>query len=235
MEHNSAVWVRTSPGETRYDFVVIATGHYGAPRLPADWAWDNCYHAGDLRDLSGIRSDQTVLVIGGGQSGVEICEEIIAERPEVRLSWCTGRRVRLITRHSALAMLGTCVRYSTSGEPPRGFVITKNPSTVSTHCTILPTRVQQVDGSRVEFSDGSIQKFDHIIAATGYASPVSVAFSAPNPGRTKGMRLSPGRRIAALNYDGDGCGGASMRCARKQAVATARLFADVRAAKQPQA
>ena len=226
VEHDSHVCVRTSHGETPYAFVVVATGHYGAPRLPADWTGDNCYHACDLRDLSGIQSDQTVLVIGGGQSGVEICEEIIDERPEVRLTWCTGRRVRLITRRSPLAMLGTCVRYSTKGEAPRGFVITKSPSTVSTRCTIMPTRVRQVDDDRVEFFDGSIQKFDHIIAATGYASPVGVSFSAPNPGLTKGMRLSPGRRISSLNHDGDGCGGASMGCARKQAAAVARLFAD---------
>ncbi|XUL85491.1 hypothetical protein ACQ86D_01375 [Streptomyces galilaeus] len=84
----------------------------------------------------------------------------------------------------------------------------------------------QVDGGRVEFSDESVQKFDHIIAAIGYASPVGFDFHAPNPARTKGMRLSPRSRIAALNFDGDGCGGASMRCARKQAVAAARLFAD---------
>nr|BFE74715.1 hypothetical protein GCM10020092_080160 [Actinoplanes digitatis] len=90
-------------------------------------------------------------------------------------------------------------------------MITKSPSTVSTHCTIMPTRVLQVDGDRVEFSGGRVQQFDHIIAATGYASPVRLDFPAPNPARTKGMRLSPRRRIAALNYPGDGCGGAR-RC-----------------------
>ncbi|MGH1551969.1 hypothetical protein ACRAWF_06845 [Streptomyces sp. L7] len=84
-------------------------------------------------------------------------------------------------------------------------MITKSPSTVSTHCTVIPTRVLQVDGGRVEFSDESVQKFDHIIAAIGYASPVGLDFHAPNPARTKGMRLSPRSRIAALNFDGDGC------------------------------
>ncbi|MHB9858124.1 NAD(P)-binding domain-containing protein [Streptomyces sp. YIM S03343] len=232
LEYDSHVSVATPHGETPYAFVVVATGHYGAPNVPGDWTGDNCYHASGLQDLSRIQPDQSVLVIGGGQSGVEICEEIIEDRPDIRLSWCTGRRVRLISRLSPLAMLGTCVRYSTRGEAPRGFVITKSPSTVPTRCTIMPTRVLQVDGERVEFSDGSVQKFDHIIAATGYASPVGLDFSAPNRARTKGMRLSPRSRIAALNYDGDGCGGASMRCARKQAAAAARLFADLRGPKK---
>ncbi|WP_433527975.1 NAD(P)-binding domain-containing protein [Micromonospora sp. CA-263727] len=232
VEHDSHVCVSTSHGETAYAFVVVATGHYGAPHIPIDRTGDNCYHAATLHDLSRIEPDQSVLVVGGGQSGVEICEEIIEDRPDIRLSWCTGRRVRLISRHSPLAMLGTCVRYSTRGEPPRGFVITKSPATVSTHCTIMPIRALQVDGDRVEFSDGSVQKFDHIIAATGYASPVGLDFPAPDRAGTKGMRLSPRHRIAALNYDGDGCGGASMRCARKQATAVARLFAHVQGAKE---
>lgn len=193
VEHDSHVRVATPDGETPYAFVVVATGHYGAPRVPDDWKGNNCCHASSLEDLSRIQPDQSVLVIGGGQSGVEICEEIIEERPGLKLSWCTGRKVKLITRLSPLAMLGTCVRYSTRSEAPRGFVITKSPSTVSTHCTIMPTRVLHVDGDggRVEFSDGSVRKFDHIIAATGYASPVGLDFPAPNPVRTKGMRLSP--------------------------------------------
>ncbi|MEV5988026.1 NAD(P)-binding domain-containing protein [Streptomyces sp. NPDC052051] len=227
MEYDSHVCVTTPDGETPYAFVVVATGHYGAPRIPDTWTGDNCCHASSLRDLSHIQPHQSVLVIGGGQSGVEICEEIIEDRPDIRLSWCTGRKVRLIARHSPLAMLGTCVRYSTRGEAPRGFLITKSPSTVSSHCTIVPTRVLHVDGGRVEFSDGSVQKYDHIIAATGYAAPVGLDFPAPNPARTKGMRLSPHSRIASLNHDGDGCGGASMRCARKQAAAVARLFTDL--------
>jgi hypothetical protein len=220
------VCVTTAEGETAYAFAVVATGHYGAPRIPIGQTGDNCYHASALQHLSRIQPDQSVLVVGGGQSGVEICEEIIEERPGIRLSWCTGRKVRLISRHSPLAMLGTCVRYSTRGEPPRGFVITKKPSMVTAHCTIMPTRVLRIDGDRVEFSDGSVQEFDHIIAATGYDSPVGLDFPASDPGGSKGMRLSPRRRIAALNYDGDGCGGASMRCAGKQAAA-ARLVATV--------
>lgn len=227
VEHDSHVCVATPHGEASYAFVVVATGHYGAPRIPATWTGDHCYHASELQDLSRIQPGQSVLVIGGGQSGVEICEEIIEERSDIRLSWCTGRKVRLISRHSPLAMLGTCVRYSTRGEAPRGFVITKSPSTVSARCAIMPARVLQVDEERVEFSDGSVQKFDHIIAATGYASPAGLDFPAPDPGRTKGMRLSPHRRIASLNYDGDGCGGASMSCARKQAAAVGRLFAEL--------
>lgn len=227
VEYDSHVCVATPDGETQYAFVVVATGHYGEPRIPGEWTGDNCYHASSLQDLSRVQPHQSVLVIGGGQSGVEICEEILEDRPDIRLSWCTGRKVRLITRHSPLAMLGTCVRYSTGEQAPRGWVITKSPSMVSTRCTMMPTRVLQVDGGRVEFSDGSIQKFDHIIAATGYASPVGLDFPAPNRARTKGMRLSPGSRIASLNHDGDGCGGASMACARKQGAAVARLFADL--------
>ncbi|MEW2443729.1 NAD(P)-binding domain-containing protein [Micromonospora marina] len=226
VEHDSHVDVTSPHGQTPYAFVVVATGHYGTPRIPSNWTGGNCYHASTLQDLSRIRPHQSVLVIGGGQSGVEVCEEIIEQRPDVRLSWCTGRRVRLISRLSPLAMLGTCVRYSTRGDAPRGFVITKSPATVPTRCTIMPTRVLQVDGERVEFSDGSVEKYDHIIAATGYASPIGLEFPAPGRGRTKGMRLSPSGRIVALNYDGDGCGGASMSCARKQAAATARIFTD---------
>ncbi|MEV2240425.1 NAD(P)-binding domain-containing protein [Micromonospora sp. NPDC049891] len=226
-EHESHVRVATPADELPYAFVVVATGHYGTPNIPFERTGDTCRHASEVRDLSHIGTHQSVLVVGGGQSGVEVCEEIIEERPDIRLSWCTGRRVRLLTRHSPLAMLGTCVRYATRGEPPRGFVITKSPAAVAANCTRMPTRVVRVDGDRVEFSDGSVQRFDHIIAATGYASPVGLDFPAPDQGRTKGMRLSPHRRIAALNYDGDGCGGASMRCARKQAVAAARVFAGV--------
>ncbi|MGA5301855.1 NAD(P)-binding domain-containing protein [Nucisporomicrobium flavum] len=227
VELDSHVCVATPEGETPYAFVIVATGHYGEPNIPFPRTGDNCFHASGLHDLTRIKPHESVLVVGGGQSGVEVCEEIIEERPDVPLSWCTGRKVRLISRLSPLAMIGTCVRYSTRGKPPRGFVITKSPATVPAHCTIMPTRVVQVEGGRVTFSDGNVQQFDHIIAATGYVSPVGLDFSAPDPARTKGMRLSPRRRIAALNYDGDGCGGASMRCARKQGAAAARLFADL--------
>lgn len=230
VEYDSHVSLTTAQGETSYPFVIVATGHYGEPRVPADWTGDNFYHVSALQDLSRIQPNQSVLVVSGGQSGVEICEEIIDERPDIRLSWCTGRKVRLITRHHPLAMLGTCVRYATRGEPPRGWLITRSPSTVSSRCTMTPTRALKVDGGRVEFSDGSVQQFDHVIAATGYAPPAGLDFPTPDRAKTKGMRLSPGRRIASLNHNGDGCAGASMTCARKQAVVAARLFAELPAA-----
>lgn len=226
-ESSEGVLVTSDRGAKRYLFLVVATGHYGKPMIPFPYSGKRVVHASILPDLSSVGVGDRVLVVGGGQSGVEICEELLATLPMIRPTWVTSRKVLLISRLSFLGIVGTCLSYRTAEEAPRGFVITKDSGRVRSRCDIRPVRVERVEEETVYFSDGTTGCFEHVIAATGYLPPEKLAFPASVRGKSKGMRVSIGGHIVSLNHFGDGCAGASVRCARRQAREVGRLVTEV--------
>lgn len=218
------VVVTLADGTTRrHGFVVVATGHYGRARIPFAHSGAKVVHASEVGDVSELPVGHRVLVVGGGQSGVEICEELIAGAPGVHLTWSTAGRLRLLSRFSLLGMAGTCLRYRTGEAAPRGFTITKDPARVRERCVMLPQRVASVVDSTVTFEDGQVGVFDLVIAATGYEAPEAVTGVVFSRGPAKGLSVGAGGRVVSMNHYGDGCGGASVTCARREARQVARL------------
>ena len=91
-------WVVESEGEgsgrdeRRFDYLVVASGYFGAKRVPA-WAGETLVdggreipvvHSTEFRDLKGLLGDldgtgRKILVVGGQMSGVEIASSIASE------------------------------------------------------------------------------------------------------------------------------------------------------------
>ena len=88
--------VRTSEGDYQADNVVIATGLYQSPKIPhfstAIPADILQIHSMEYRNLSYLR-DGAVLVVGTGQSGAQIAEEIYQSGRRVYLSIGSAGRV----------------------------------------------------------------------------------------------------------------------------------------------
>ena len=86
----------TSMGEFAADNVIIATGTHQKPRIPA-WAdrlGDDIFqvHSYDYRNPAQI-PDGAVLVVGSGQSGCQIVEDLFVTGRDVHLSVGKGQRV----------------------------------------------------------------------------------------------------------------------------------------------
>lgn len=86
----------TSTGELTADNVIIATGTHQKPRIPA-WAdrlGNDIFqvHSYDYVNPEQI-PDGAVLVVGGGQSGCQIVEDLFATGRDVHLSVGKGQRV----------------------------------------------------------------------------------------------------------------------------------------------
>jgi putative flavoprotein involved in K+ transport len=92
--------LRTSAGELHCDNVVVATATYQQPRIPALAAGLPAdvqqVHAGAYRNPGRI-ADGAVLVVGSGQSGCQIADELRRNGRRVYLS--TGRAGRLLRRY----------------------------------------------------------------------------------------------------------------------------------------
>ncbi|KAL1921980.1 uncharacterized protein VTP21DRAFT_10622 [Calcarisporiella thermophila] len=132
----------------RFDAVVVATGHFYAPYIPeveglTEFAQQRkVMHSKDYR-LPDEFVDKTVLVVGGGFSGVDIAKEI---SEYARVVWQSIR---------------TPFASGSSGD---------NPTLFGDRVTIKPT-VQRYnfEAGSVEFVDGSIMEgVDCVIYATGY-------------------------------------------------------------------
>ncbi|WFU39883.1 SidA/IucD/PvdA family monooxygenase [Bradyrhizobium sp. CB82] len=85
---------RVSTGTTTYlaRAVVIAVGvEPKIPRCAKPLICDTVYHAADYLDRGSPRSDEHVLVVGGGQSGAEIVEHMLNRPDTTRITWITAR------------------------------------------------------------------------------------------------------------------------------------------------
>ena len=89
-------FLETSSGDFTADNVIIATGTHQKPRIPA-WAdklADDIFqvHSHDYQNPDQI-PDGAVLVVGSGQSGCQIVDDLFATGREVHLSVGKGQRV----------------------------------------------------------------------------------------------------------------------------------------------
>jgi putative flavoprotein involved in K+ transport len=90
----------TSKGVVSADNVIVATGPFQQPRFP-EWAGmlaDDIvhFHTQEYRDAAQLPAG-AVLVVGSGQSGVQIVEDLHAKDREVHL--CVGRNGRTFRRY----------------------------------------------------------------------------------------------------------------------------------------
>ncbi|HZT94993.1 MAG TPA: NAD(P)/FAD-dependent oxidoreductase [Gaiellaceae bacterium] len=161
------------------DQVVVATGPFQVPRVPA--------FAGELApDLFQVHStayrrpsdvpEGTVLVVGGGNTGFQIAEELAATHrvqlavgsrqtplPQRLLGrdlfwWLT--KTRLLTK-TVESRLGRRMR-------DRDTLIGSSPRRLKRNGVELKPRAVAVSGRTVSFADGSELEVDAVIWATGY-------------------------------------------------------------------
>ena len=99
-EQDGGFYIDTSAGELQADNVVVATGTFQKPKIPA-------YSQNISPDVNQLHSSQyrnpdrlppgAVLVVGSGQSGCQIAEELYQSGRDVYLS--TGKAVRVPRRY----------------------------------------------------------------------------------------------------------------------------------------
>lgn len=172
----------TARGAYRAGQVVVATGPFQAPAVPALSAG----LAPEVRQLHSSRyrnpgdlPDGTVLIVGGGNTGFQIADELAGQRP-VHLSigsrqtplpqrllgrdifwWLT--RLRLMDR-SAETRIGRRMR---SRDPA---LVGSSPSRLRRRrpSVVIHPRAVAAEGTTVTFADGRSLAVDAVIWATGY-------------------------------------------------------------------
>jgi putative flavoprotein involved in K+ transport len=177
--------VRTTSRTYAADQVVVATGPFQVPFIPtvatelADTVTQ--IHSADYRNPQSL-PDGSVLVVGGGNSGFQIAEELATDRrvdlsigtvnallPQRLLGrdlfwWLT--RLRLI-RVPAGSRLGR--RMQARGE----FVIGTSRRQLESAGVRIRPRLVAADGRIATFADGSTLDVDVVVWATGYRTDYS--------------------------------------------------------------
>jgi dimethylaniline monooxygenase (N-oxide forming) len=194
-----------------FDGVVVATGHQSSPRHPpqiADFAGEYT-HAHSYR-VPQPYEGKRVLVIGPGNSGVDIAADICTLTAHTSLS---ARSPVLIMPRMAfgapvartlmklekpwlplkvrLWIRATLARIFHGRMEQWGFRTPKGRSHPISHPTLISHIVwgrisvrpglKSVAGREVTFTDGTTQTFDTIIAATGYTTELPFLTTALNP------------------------------------------------------
>jgi putative flavoprotein involved in K+ transport len=161
------------------DQVVVATGPFQVPRMPpfaADLAPEVFQaHSTEYRNPSGL-PDGTVLVVGGGNTGFQIAQELAATH-EVHLSvgsrqmplpqrilgrdlfWWLGKFG--LTDKTVDSTLGRRMR-------ERDTLIGSSPRSARRQGVNMKPRAVGVSGRTVTFADGSEVEVDAVIWAAGY-------------------------------------------------------------------
>jgi putative flavoprotein involved in K+ transport len=177
--------VRTAAATFRARQVVVATGPFQVPFVPP--AADNLdpsvtqVHSADYRNPQAL-PDGPVLVVGGGNSGLQIAEELAATRPvEVSVGenppmlpqrllgkdlfwWLTRFGLMRVPAHTRLGR-----RVQARGE----FVIGTNRRQLKRNRVTFRPRLVDADGRTVRFADESTREVGVVIWATGYRSDYS--------------------------------------------------------------
>ena len=164
--------------------VVVATGPFQVPFVPpvAEDLDDTVtqVHSADYRSPDQLPHGQ-ILVVGGGNSGFQIAEELAATR-EVDLA--VGRRVpslpqRLLSKDLFWWLTGVgFMRVSTDSRlgrrlAKRDVLIGSSARTLRRSGVTLRGRLTKTVGRHALFEDGSEQDVDAIVWATGYRSDLS--------------------------------------------------------------
>lgn len=161
--------------------VVVATGPFQVPRRP-DWAQltgGTQRHSADYRNPSDVQGSR-VLVVGGGNSGAQIAEELALAGRDV--TWSCSGPVRFVPQ----AVLGRNLFWwldrlgmlEAPGTSLRGRLLRRRGDPViggtglrglveDGRITVKPASVGPAQGG-VVFADGSSAPFDAVVWCTGY-------------------------------------------------------------------
>jgi putative flavoprotein involved in K+ transport len=172
--------VEADRGTIAADQVVVATGPFQQPFVPdvAEQLAPEIYQAHSVRYRRPSEVPEgTILVVGGGNTGFQIAEELSSTHDRVVLAvgsrqmplpqtvlgrdlfwWLTKSRVIDKTVESRL---GGRLRH-------RDTLIGSSPRRLSRHGVMLKPRVTDAQGKTVRFEDGSQLDVDVVIWATGY-------------------------------------------------------------------
>jgi putative flavoprotein involved in K+ transport len=183
-QRDGAYVVATADEEFTATQVVIATGPFQVPFVPPV-AGDldetvRQIHSADYRNPAQL-PDGHVLVVGGGNSGFQIAEELAATR---KVDLAVGKRVpslpqRLLGRDLFWWLSGIgFMKVSTDSRlgrklAKRDVLIGSSPRGLRHAGVILRKRLASAAGRRALFDDGSEQDIDAIVWATGYRSDFS--------------------------------------------------------------
>lgn len=187
----------TSGGLVQTRNVVCATGAAAVPWIPG-WAGaltvpGIVQHSSAYHYPAQIPSG-SVLIVGGGNSGVQLAEELCGSH-DVTLSSRTPRRYRPRKRYAAAA--GTTVSWLSRARRPEP-LFTTPVGVVSSAITRAPA-VVNADGATVTFADGSQMQPTSVILATGYL-PGDTWFpdQAPSDQRPRTKTTIPGLFVAGM-------------------------------------
>ncbi len=176
--------VATADQEFRASQVVVATGPFQVPFVPpvAGDLDDTVFqiHSADYRNPTQL-PDGEVLVVGGGNSGFQIAEELAATR---KVSLAVGQQVpslpqRLLGKDLFWWLSGVgFMKVSTDSRlgrklAKRDVLIGSSARGLRRSGVTMRGRLTSAVGRRVEFEDGAEQDIDAIIWATGYRSDFS--------------------------------------------------------------
>jgi len=162
--------------------VIVATGPFHTPRCP-EWASrvpvHNQLHSSEYRSPSDVPGPR-VLVVGGGNSGAQIAEELVVAGREV--TWSQSAPPRFVPQtifgKNLFWWLDRLGMLTAPGSSQRGRLLLRRGDPVIG--TALPRLIRDgrlqlkpaatapaVDG--VSFEDGSSARFDGIVWSTGFA------------------------------------------------------------------
>jgi putative flavoprotein involved in K+ transport len=184
-QRDGAYVVATADGEFTAAQVVIATGPFQVPFVPPV-AGDldetvTQIHSADYRNTAQLPEGGPVLVVGGGNSGFQIAEEIAVTR---KVDLAVGKRVpslpqRLLGKDLFWWLSGIgFMKVSTDSRlgrklAKRDVLIGSSARRLRRSGVTLRKRLAGAAGRRAVFDDGSEQDVDAIVWATGYRSDFS--------------------------------------------------------------
>ncbi|KAJ3417566.1 hypothetical protein HDV05_000023 [Chytridiales sp. JEL 0842] len=189
--------------------VAIATGHHSVPNYPSFKGQDKytgvIEHTVEYKDaaLNGVQ-DKRVLVVGVGNSAVDVAVNCVGVASRVALSTRTGAwifpnyilgsptdhyasRLMLALPWRAMNLITELILNWLNGPTQHGFP--RPAKAMISHPTTSPfflghiargsietfPNIQQFDGGKsVLFTDGTKEEFDHVIFATGFKMDLSV-------------------------------------------------------------
>jgi putative flavoprotein involved in K+ transport len=184
-QRDGASVVATADAEFTASQVVVATGPFQVPFVPpvAGDLDETVFqiHSADYRNPAQLPRGGHVLVVGGGNSGFQIAEELAATR---RVDLSVGKRVpslpqRLLGKDLFWWLSGIgFMKVSTDSRlgrmlSKRDVLIGSSPRGLRHAGVTLRKRLASAAGRRALFDDGSEQDIDAIVWATGYRSDFS--------------------------------------------------------------
>jgi putative flavoprotein involved in K+ transport len=183
-QRDGAYVVATGGEEFTATQVVVATGPFQVPFVPpiADEldGMVTQIHSADYRQPAQLPEGH-VLVVGGGNSGFQIAEELAATR---KVDLAVGQRVpslpqRLLGKDLFWWLSGIgFMKVNTDSRlgrklAKRDVLIGSSPRGIRRSGVTLRKRLTRAQGRRALFDDGSEQDIDAIVWATGYRSDFS--------------------------------------------------------------